>query len=220
MLDLRSSERSEICASQRSLAERSEDTIQRGHCHSAWRGDLDANRPTICRDVDNETRCGAASAHAAVLSAPRQVKIGGHRPTMAKGDLEIRAVAVTHEAMGYALITTRRSTAGSGSRMISQRCRRSRVLATQRSDSMSRRNRVVAWSIARKSSSVAAVRHSLEQMRRELEVPLPPSWPFLHPMIFERASRFRLTDLAAATPVAQRSIGGSPHRVWVVSVEV
>lgn len=89
-----------INALQRRHAKRTQYAVERADGHAAGRGDFDADRAAIGREVDNQARGSAARSCAAVARAAREEEVRGEGPTVPECDFEVRTIAAAHGAIG------------------------------------------------------------------------------------------------------------------------
>ena len=165
MCDILSGEKwSEVCATHGGKAKLSQHSIQRRYREPTGCRDLDADGPAPAGEVDDHARFHTPRANALLVGPARQVVVSRHRPPAAKRDFEVGRLHSSIGSNGYAVITTSRLSAKSGSTITSHGRLRCRVLITQRPSMMSRRKLVALSSIRRKSSSVK--RRSAIRLRR------------------------------------------------------
>lgn len=119
--DLRGSQRGEINAAHRCTAELAKYAIERDHRHLCRRGDLDAQRLAARGEINDQARINAAGPNALRSRGVREIEIRGKGLPVPVCDFEI---GLSHDSIGYAVITTKSWAPASGSTMTSHGARR------------------------------------------------------------------------------------------------
>lgn len=96
---LRSAERSEVCAADRRTTEAAEDAVENRQCHLRRRGDFNAERLTVCGEIDDQAGLDAPRAYALLPRLTREVEVRGKGFAVPVCDLEI---TLFHWATGFA----------------------------------------------------------------------------------------------------------------------
>ena len=79
-LELRGSERSEVCAAPRSTTQFAENPVESCNRQLRGRRDLDSKSLAIPCEINDQARFNPASPHALLARTPWKVEVGGERP--------------------------------------------------------------------------------------------------------------------------------------------